>query len=78
MVNTFVDNINIIKGKYLDEGWPEAGGNEKTNLADGGFPFALEFKLKGRVKKNCEKAVRLPALRGGGGVPPPQPDHFYL
>ena len=30
------------------------------------------------LKKNWEKAVRLTALGGGGGVTPPQPDHFYL
>ena len=29
-------------------------------------------------KKNWEKAVRLTALGGGGGVNPPQPDQNYL
>ena len=33
---------------------------------------------EGLKKKNCEKAVRLTALGGEGGVTPPQPDHFYL
>ena len=34
--------------------------------------------VRGGVKKNWEKAVRLTALVGGWGVTPLQPDQNYL
>ena len=51
---------------------------------DGHQPFGVRVNLKkvkiikGRVKKKLGKSGQADRFGGGGGVTPPQPDHFYL
>ena len=69
--NFFFENLCSVQA--TEGRWVQAASAHSTEQE---IEFLLFSKGRGQ-KKNCEKAVRLTALRGGG-VTPLQPDQNYL